>query len=282
MDNEQALPAEKNKDRPQSRPTTNAAGKTVSRGTPGSSDGVQNLKTQNGTGQSVNSRAQSADSTAQSSEGVRKVSRDTNRTAQSAEDAYKVSQSAHKASQSAQSGAKEAQSISQGAQSVSQGARENAQVREEISEKSVWDEKSGVTSVQGESSGVSSDAGGKLTEPAQKKHSGKKKKVVSQPERKLSVRISQKDYDRIAYWTDRENVSKSTFVLDAIDHYIGFLNHDFDVPSAMVARLNQLIDCIEMLASNQESLESVIIDGFDSIMGISRGANYLLDENGEL
>jgi len=49
------------------------------------------------------------------------------------------------------------------------------------------------------------------------------------------------------------------------------------------ARLNQLIDVVHILASNQKSLEQVVTEGFDSLLGLVRGDNYLLEnDDGEI
>lgn len=101
-------------------------------------------------------------------------------------------------------------------------------------------------------------------------------------DKRFSVRMTEDQFDKLSYWAEKEEISRNAFVVEAINHYIGFLNNDYDVPNALVERVNQLVDVISMLASNQESLESVVINGFDSIMGISRGSNYLLDEKGDL
>ena len=44
------------------------------------------------------------------------------------------------------------------------------------------------------------------------------------------------------------------------------------------ARLNQLVDVVALLSSNVKNLESVVVSGFDSLVGLTRGDNYLLDE----
>ena len=49
------------------------------------------------------------------------------------------------------------------------------------------------------------------------------------------------------------------------------------------ARLNQLIDAMAVLSSNVKSLESVVTSGFDSLLVLTKGDNYLLShQDGEL
>ncbi|SIO89648.1 hypothetical protein BQ8420_22665 [Nocardiopsis sp. JB363] len=61
-------------------------------------------------------------------------------------------------------------------------------------------------------------------------------------------------------------------------------NGDFDVPDLLTARMNQLIDENKALSTNVANLERVITSGLDSLIGLTRGENYLSDqyEDGEL
>ena len=60
-------------------------------------------------------------------------------------------------------------------------------------------------------------------------------------------------------------------------------NGDYDLPKAEILRLNQLIEIISVLSSDVQSLESVTIHGFDSLLNLTRGDNYLLEEeDGEI
>jgi predicted DNA-binding protein len=101
--------------------------------------------------------------------------------------------------------------------------------------------------------------------------------------RRMTVRISEDDYERLKYWAQRENIKMNDFVQESVHHYIRYLNHDLDLPDATVRRLNQLVDVIQILSSNQASLERTVIRGFESLMGMTRGENYLNDlETGDL
>ena len=64
---------------------------------------------------------------------------------------------------------------------------------------------------------------------------------------------------------------------------IAYENKDYDLPDLEQARLNQLIDNMAVLSSNIHSLENVITSGFDSLLGLVKGDNYLLEhEDGEI
>ena len=61
-------------------------------------------------------------------------------------------------------------------------------------------------------------------------------------------------------------------------------NEDYDLPTLETRRLNQIVDALTTLSHNVQSLESVTTSGFDSLLGLTRGDNYLLetDEDGEI
>lgn len=75
----------------------------------------------------------------------------------------------------------------------------------------------------------------------------------------------------------RRNVVKIDIDLYLSKFFVSDIG-DFDIPTAEQMRLNQIIDGLAALSSNVESLESVMHSGFDSLIGLTRGDNYLLDE----
>lgn len=100
---------------------------------------------------------------------------------------------------------------------------------------------------------------------------------------RITVRISEDDYERLKYWAAKKQLTVNEYVQDSIDQAIKRENGDYDLPAAETARLNQLIDVVTELSSNVRSLEDVTTSGFDSLLGLTRGDNYLLEhENGEL
>lgn len=100
---------------------------------------------------------------------------------------------------------------------------------------------------------------------------------------RITIRISEDDYERLKYWAAKKQLNVNEYIQDAIDQAIKRENGDYDLPSAETARLNQLIDVVTELSSNVRSLEDVTTSGFDSLLGLTRGDNYLLEhENGEL
>lgn len=98
-----------------------------------------------------------------------------------------------------------------------------------------------------------------------------------------SMRMYPKDFEKLVYWSERYGMSRTDLLITAMYHYIGWRNGDYDLPRAETERLNQLIDAINNLASNQANLEKSIMSSFDIMLGIIRGDNYLIeDDDGEL
>jgi len=98
-----------------------------------------------------------------------------------------------------------------------------------------------------------------------------------------NMRMYEEDYQKLVYWSDRFGMDRTEFLICAMHHYIKWKNGDYDLPSAEIQRLNQMVDAVNNLAVNQENLQRTIISGFDAMMGIIRGSNYLVeDEDGSL
>ena len=100
---------------------------------------------------------------------------------------------------------------------------------------------------------------------------------------RLTLRINEDDYQRLQYWAARRGISANDYMIEALYAQIRRENGDYDIPTAEVARLNQLVDLVTWLSSNIKSLENVTISGFDSLLGLTRGDNYLLEqEDGDI
>lgn len=105
----------------------------------------------------------------------------------------------------------------------------------------------------------------------------------SDDSKRVTVTLDDKLYQQLIYWSEKNNVSINQYLKEAIESAIAYENQDYPLPTLEQARLNQLIDRIVSLESNVKSLESVITSGFDSLLGLTRGDNYLLEhEDGEI
>ena len=100
---------------------------------------------------------------------------------------------------------------------------------------------------------------------------------------RVTVTLTEEKFKQLQYWADRNGVSINEYLGESIDRSIRYENGDYDLPTLEINRLNQLVDTITALSSNVHSLEDVVTAGFDSLLNLTRGDNYLLEtEDGEL
>lgn len=117
---------------------------------------------------------------------------------------------------------------------------------------------------------------------SQTKNNERKQDLISTTDsdkRRFTATVDKQTYLNVVYWAKKTGVSLNDFFRDALAHYISFQNKDYDLPSLEIQRLNQLIDSMAVLSSNINSLEKVVVSGFDSLISLTRGDNYLLDED---
>ncbi|WP_434598222.1 hypothetical protein [Streptomyces sp. A5-4] len=127
----------------------------------------------------------------------------------------------------------------------------------------------------------------KMTQPARgtkRKPPGPTQSNSSSGRQGMFVRLSSDDKQRAEYWADKRGFSSvNEYVAEAVVEKIRRENLDYDLPTLEIARLNELVDQVAALAKNSANLERVVTTGFDSLIGLTRGDNYLLDdEDGEL
>lgn len=98
------------------------------------------------------------------------------------------------------------------------------------------------------------------------------------------LRLHADDKQRADYWADRRGYSSTNeYMAEAVIEKIRRENFDYDLPTLEIARMNQLVDEVAALSRNQANLERVMTSGFDAIIGLTRGENYLRDqEEGQL
>ncbi|OMF76763.1 hypothetical protein [Paenibacillus glucanolyticus] len=121
---------------------------------------------------------------------------------------------------------------------------------------------------------------GDTTETNQGKTKGAVKETKSA---RASMRLLKEDKAFVVYWAEVFGMDSTELMMRGVRHYVAWRNQDFDLPTAEMQRLNQLIDAMENMASSNERLSNTVINGFDAMMGIMRGDNYLLEpENGDL
>lgn len=109
--------------------------------------------------------------------------------------------------------------------------------------------------------------------------------TVNRDRRKhVGVRVHTDTMERAKYWASRRGFSSANeYIVHAVEEQIRRENLDYDLPTLEIARLNQLVDEVKTLSTNQANLERVMTTSLESLIGLTRGDNYLLDpEDGEL
>ena len=104
------------------------------------------------------------------------------------------------------------------------------------------------------------------------------------PRVKLSLRLDPDLDQRVRYWADRDNAeSVNEWIAEAIEQRIARANGDYDLPTAEVARLNQLVDANHGIETELANLTRVVLAMSDSLVTGARGDSYLMDkDDGEL
>lgn len=101
--------------------------------------------------------------------------------------------------------------------------------------------------------------------------------------KRVTVTLTPDEYERLKYWSQRRGMSINEYLFHSLEHMIAWENQDFDVPVAMVQRTNQMVDLVTALRSDVDNLQSEIHSMADSLLNLTRGDNYLLEEeDGEL
>lgn len=98
--------------------------------------------------------------------------------------------------------------------------------------------------------------------------------------KRVTLRFDEDTVAMIKHWAKKEGMDFNEFVRDAVEFRIKWLLKDYPIPAMEIQRLNQLVDGIAALSSNVHSLEGVVTSGFDSLLGLTRGDNYLLEADG--
>lgn len=101
--------------------------------------------------------------------------------------------------------------------------------------------------------------------------------------RKMSLRLTEDEYDKLSHYAEKWDMTKTDVILESFEHYVRWVNSDFDIPTAMVQKVNQLTDRMDKLTVSHNNLVKSNNSGFETLIGFYRGENYLSDiDEGEL
>jgi len=94
---------------------------------------------------------------------------------------------------------------------------------------------------------------------------------------RLTLRMTETDYEKLAYWANKKGMSINEFVPVLLDQYVSIQNGDYDLPVLEIRRLNQLCEHMDVLSQNVAALENTVHSGLKSLVTMTSGDNYLLD-----
>lgn len=104
--------------------------------------------------------------------------------------------------------------------------------------------------------------------------------MARKPEdKRVTATIDQDTYDKLSYIADKKGISVSEALREGIDLLIRYVNEDYYPLAKLEAeRINQLTENIVTLNANIKNLENVTIEGFSSLLSMTRGDNYLFED----
>lgn len=91
----------------------------------------------------------------------------------------------------------------------------------------------------------------------------------------MYVRVEKDLAQRVTTVCKEKNLTKNAFVVDAMNHYLRYLEGTYDVPNLTVQRLNQIIEMQAVLVGRMDTLEDTTRTGFQSFMELAHGSDYL-------
>lgn len=102
--------------------------------------------------------------------------------------------------------------------------------------------------------------------------------MAGESRHRIQGRLFEGDYVRMRYWADKQGLSMSEFVEEAVIEHMRHLSGDYDAPLLYVQRLNELTEAIKLLIESNDSLREQSAQGFASILGVMRFGDYVSEE----
>ena len=98
---------------------------------------------------------------------------------------------------------------------------------------------------------------------------------------RITANVNDDDYERLKYWAEKRGMSINDYVRYGVDLAIRRENKDYDLQTLEAGRLNQLVEGMSALSFTVANLEHIVSSGFDSLLRLTRGDNYLVSEDDE-
>ncbi len=99
-------------------------------------------------------------------------------------------------------------------------------------------------------------------------------------DKRVTATVDSNTYDKLVYIAEKKNISISELLREAIDLEIRYDNEDYYPLAKLEAqRINQITDHLAILSSNVANLEKLTIEGFNSLINLTKGDNYLYEDD---
>ena len=100
---------------------------------------------------------------------------------------------------------------------------------------------------------------------------------------RVTLRMPKDVHEKLKYWADKKEYSVNDFVPMLVDYYAAIQYGDYELPVLETQRVNQLIELVGVLHKDIQALQGLIIEGFNNLLKLTHGDNYLLEaqETGE-
>lgn len=103
----------------------------------------------------------------------------------------------------------------------------------------------------------------------------------SAEKKRVYVKLDEREYAELMHWANARDVSMQEYLLEAIKYKMAYDAGDVDVPDALVQRVAQLVESEIELRSEFNNLRELIVSSMRSLLALTRGDNYLLDDADE-
>lgn len=104
-----------------------------------------------------------------------------------------------------------------------------------------------------------------------------KKNDIGQGQKRITLRMPDSVYVQLHYWAEQADCSVNEFVMLMLDQWIDIQNGNYELPTLEASRVNQLVESSLALQQEVRALTTIVTDGFESLLSLTRGDNYLND-----
>lgn len=102
-----------------------------------------------------------------------------------------------------------------------------------------------------------------------------KKSQTGHAVKRMELRIDPELYEMFTHFAQVNHLTRNQAMQDAMRHYMNWVNHNYDLPTAETERLNELVASQEQLRDQIYALTRQLRYGFESLLQVMHGSAYL-------